>query len=85
MRLRRGRERGQERPGVPGALLVDLREAEEEVVRQPEGIEADLLRPPRHGRDLGPTEPAATPGLLEVRDEEADLERSPRIHLISPP
>jgi hypothetical protein len=65
---------------------MDLREAVEEVVRQPEGIEADLLRASRHGRNIGPTESAAAPGLLEVRDKEADLERSPtRIHLISPP
>ena len=64
---------------------MDVGEAEEEVVRQPEGIEADLLGAPRQRRDIGPTEPAPTPGLLEVRDEEADLERSPRVHLMSPP
>jgi len=64
---------------------MDLRKAVEEVIRQPEGIEADLLSTLRYRRDLGPTESASTPGLLEVRDKEADLERSPPSHLISPP
>ena len=77
-------QRGQERPGVPGALLMDVGEAEEEVVRQPEGIEADLLGAPRQRRDIGPTEPAPAPGLLEVGNEEADLDWSPPSHLMSP-
>src|SRR5215217_3433552 len=77
----RGGKCGQQRPGIPGALLVRLREAKEEVVRQPEGIEADFFRAPRHRRDVSPTQAAPAPGFLEVRDKEADLERSqPCVH-----
>ena len=57
-------------PGAPG-------EAEEKVIRQPEGAETDLIRTLCHCRDLGPAQKAAVPGLLEVQDNEADLERSP--------
>ena len=61
---------------------MDVREAEEEVIGQPERVEANLLRAPRHRRDIGPARSAPAPWMLKVRDKESDFQRPPPgIHL----
>jgi hypothetical protein len=59
-----GRERAEQCPGVPRPALDPVTVAVEQVVADPDGVEADLLRGLRHRQVLGPAD--LTLGLREL-------------------
>ena len=68
------RERGQQRPRLPGAAPVAVGITEADVVRHPDGIEADGLGAVRHRPDVRPARGAAVHRSLDVREVEAELD-----------
>ena len=68
---RRGRDRRQQRPGLPRAAGRPVRPAVEEVLADPHRVEAQVLDRAGHVEQLGPADLA-----LDLGELDADLERT---------
>src|SRR5262249_59400811 len=65
-----------EGPASPAAVGGDAVEAEEGVVGDPDGVEADVFGAAGEGEDVAPAFDAVAHGAVAVGDVETELERS---------
>ena len=69
---------GQQRPGLPRAAGGRSSPAIEEVLADPDGVEAEVLDRPGHVEELGPADLA-----LDLGELDADLERAAGVAVIA--